>query len=356
VARPSLLKLSETGRRTLVEAAADSADAAFRDRCRAVLRLGGGSRLQEVANEFGVDRATGERWAARYRHRGVEGLRGPEHDARGRPPKLQVKHLSWLKQTVLTPPARLGYAFTTWTLPRLAEFLRQKTGIVVRPHYLGLLLHRMGIARRQPKHVLEGKRDEAAHDRAQAELKALKKGLGRMRGKVVISQDETEFHLYPHLVAIWSVVGSPQPEVRTPGKNQKRVLYGGLNLKTGHLTSHWASTKSGSHFIEYLGTLLRAYPGQKILMIADNGSFHHTQKVDAYVNAHRDRLEIWWLPPYCPDLNDIERTWRRLKASHASNFLFNSLDELVENVRKGIEELNATAMKIKRIIYCRLLR
>ncbi|MGH9431999.1 MAG: IS630 family transposase [Terriglobia bacterium] len=340
MARPSLLKLSEADQRALLQAAAGSPDAAFRDRCRAVLLLGQGSQLQEVANQFGVDRATIERWAARYRHRRVEGLRGPKHDARGRPPKLQVKHLRLLKQTVLTPPAKLGYAFTTWTLPRLAEFLKQKTGVVVRPHYLGLLLHRMGIARRRPKHVLEGKRDEVAHDHAKAELEALKSRLRRMQAKVVISQDETEFHLYPYLVAIWSVIGSPQPEVRTPGKNQKRVLYGGLNLKTGHLTTHWASTKSASHFIEYLETLLRVYPAQKILMIADNGSFHHTQKVDAYVNEHPDRLEIKWLPPYCPDLNDIERTWRRLKTSHASNFLFNSLDELVDNVRKGIEELN----------------
>jgi transposase len=342
MARPSLLKLSEAEQSALLQAASSSPDAGFRDRCRAVRLLGRGSRLQEVANQFGVDRATIERWASRYRHRGVEGLRGPKHDARGRPPKLQVKHLKLLRQTVLTPPAKLGYAFTTWTLPRLAEFLKQKTGVVVRPHYLGLLLHRMGIARRRPKHVLEGKRDEAAHDRTKTQLEALKRRLGRMKGKVVISQDETEFHLYPYLVAIWSVVGSPQPQVRTPGKNQKHVLYGGLNLKTGHLTGHWASTKSGSHFIEYLETLLRAYPDQKILMIADNGSFHHTQKVDVYVDEHRDRLEIQWLPPYCPDLNDIERTWRRLKASHASNFLFNSLDELVENVRKGIEELNAT--------------
>lgn len=344
MARPSLLRLSETDQRALLQAAASCPDADFRDACRAVLLLGTGSSLQAVGNQFGVHRATIERWAARYRHRGLEGLRGPERDARGRPPKLQVKHLKLLKQTVLTPPAKLGYAFTAWTLPRLADFLKQATGVGVRPHYLGFLLHRMGIARRWPKHVLEGKRDEVAHDLAKTELEALKKHLGRRRRTVVISQDETEFHLYPYLVAIWSVVGSPQPEVRTPGKNQKRVLYGGLNLKTGQLTSHWAATKSGSHFMEYLEILLHAYPDQKILMIADNGSFHHTQKVDAYVNQNRDRLEIKWLPPYCPDLNDIERTWRRLKASHASNFLFNSLDELVENVRKGIAELNATAV------------
>lgn len=344
MARPSLLKLSEADERQLLDAAAESPEAHFRDACRAVLSLARGLTRPQVAEEFRVHPATVGRWAARYRQRGLAGLRGPERDARGRPRRLQVEHLQLLRQTVLTPPRQLGYAFTAWTLPRLADFLKRQSGVTVQGHYLGRLLHRMGIARRRPKHVLEGKRDEAAHDRAKTELEALKKHLGRRKKTVVISQDETEFHLYPYLVAIWSVVGSPQPEVRTPGKNHKRVLYGGLNLKTGHLTSHWAATKSGAHFVEYLETLLHDYPDQKILMIADNGSFHHTLKVDAYVQEHRDRLEIKWLPPYCPDLNDIERTWRRLKASHASNFLFNSLDELVENVRKGIVELNATVV------------
>ncbi|HTS58742.1 MAG TPA: hypothetical protein VMH03_14430 [Terriglobales bacterium] len=54
----------------------------------------------------------------------------------------------------------------------------------------------------------------------------------------MISQDETAFHLYPYVLAIWSVVGSPQPQVRTHGNNQERVLCGGLNRKTGHLASH----------------------------------------------------------------------------------------------------------------------
>ncbi len=340
--RPSLLKLSRAEREELMEQAGKSADADFRDACRSVLLLDSGAPRELVAEQFGVHAATVGRWAARYRERGVEGLRGPEQDRRGRPRKLQVADLEFLKRTILVSPRRFGYAFTSWTLPRLARYLAEKREIAVRPHYLGLLLHRMGIGRKQPKHVLRGKRDEAAHAQAKEEVHRIKKNLGRLRKRVVISQDETEFHLYPYLVAIWCVVGSPQPEVPTPGKNQKRVLYGGLNLKTGRLTGHWAPSKSATHFVQYLEALLQAYPEKKILMIADNGSFHHTKKVDAYLEQHKHRLEVKWLPPYCPDLNDIERTWRRLKASHASNFLFNSLDELVQNVQRGIEEMNAT--------------
>lgn len=344
MARPSLLRLSAEDRQKLLDVASESAEPDFRDACRAIILLGGGAPRDVVAAQFGVHPATIGRWAANYRNRGIDGLQGPEEDSRGRPAKLDVRHLELLREIVLLPPRQLGYAFTSWTLPRLATVLYKRTGVSVRAHYLGLLLHRMGITRKRPKHVLQGKRDEAAHDRAKAELHRIKKNLGRMRKRVVISQDETEFHLYPYLVAIWSVVGTPQPEVTTPGKNQKRVLYGGLNLKTGQLTGHWAATKSGGHFIEFLEALMADYPNQNILMIADNGSFHHTQQVDKFLEKHKDRIEARWLPPYCPDLNDIERTWRRLKASHASNFLFNSLDELVANVQKGIREMNAKAL------------
>jgi hypothetical protein len=75
----------------------------------------------------------------------------------------------------------------------------------------------MGIARRRSKHVLKGKPDEVAHDHAQTELETIKKQMGRMRRKLVISQDETEFHLYRYLVAIWSTVPNPKwaPRART---------------------------------------------------------------------------------------------------------------------------------------------
>jgi transposase len=341
MARPTLLHLTDQHRQDLLAAAARTNDADFRDACRAILLLGSGQPRLEVAQHFGVHPATIGRWAATYRAYGVDGLHGPVVEHRGRPRKLTTEHLAQIKQAILTKPKDMGYAFTTWTLPRLAHYVETHLDVSVEPHYLGMLLHRMGLSLQRPKHVLRGKRDEAAHTAAKTELAALKDTLPT-ESRVIISQDEAEVHLYPYLVAIWCIVGAPQPEVPTPGKNAKRVVYGGLDLKTGHLTSYWAATKSGGHFVAFLEELLAAYPDRQILMITDNGSFHHTKKVAAFLEAHQDRLEVKWLPPYCPDLNDIERTWRKLKASHAANFLFNSLDELVENVQRGIDELNAT--------------
>jgi transposase len=344
MARPSLLQLSDADRDVLARVVGSTASADVRDACRAVLLIDTGVSRSTVGSQLGVHASTVGRWLARFRHRGIDGVRGPEKDTRGRPVRLTAEHLEILRNTVLTPPKEMGYAFTTWTLPRLATYLGDKTGVTAQPQYLGRLLHRMNLTRRRPKHVLIGKRDEQMHTDAKAELIAIKEGLP-VSEQVVISQDESEFHLFPYLALIWGVVGSPQPQVPTPGKNQKRVLYGGLNLRTGNLTTFWADTKSGTHFIEFLNVLLAAYPDQNILLIMDNGTFHHTKAVAAFLEAHQDKLQVKWLPPYCPDLNDIERTWRKLKVSHAANFLFNSLDELAENVQRGIEELNESIVK-----------
>lgn len=341
MARPSLLNLTDQLRQELLSTAAKTNDADYRDACRALLLLGSGQSRSEVATHFGVHVATIGRWSAAYRTRGLDGLRGPADDRRGRPPKLTTEHLMKIKDIVLTRPQELGFAFTVWTMPRLAKYVESHMDVSVEPHYLGMLLHRMGLALHRPKHVLRGKRDEQAHADAKVELATLKANLPT-EDRVIISQDEAEVHLYPYLVAIWCMVGAPQSEVTTPGKNAKRVVYGGLNLKTGHLTSYWASTKSGGHFIQFLEKLLLQYPDRSILMITDNGSFHHTKKVAAFLEAHQDILEVKWLPPYCPDLNDIERTWRKLKSSYAANFLFNSLDDLADNVQRGIDELNDT--------------
>lgn len=339
MARPSLLQLSDGDRDLLAREAARTTAANVRDACRAVLLIGSGQSRSSVGAQLGVHPATVGRWLARFRNRGIDGVRGPEKDTRGRPARLTAEHLDILRKTVLTSPKDLGYAFTVWTLPRLATYLLDKTGVTAQPEYIGRLLHRMRLTRRRPKHVLSGKRDDEMHSKAKSELAAIKEGLP-IAEQVVISQDESEFHLHPYLALIWSVIGSPQPQVQTPGKNQKRVLYGGLDLRTGKLTTSWADTKSGTHFIEFLEVLLSAYTDRDILLITDNGTFHHTKAVADFLETHQDKLQVKWLPPYCPDLNDIERTWRKLKRSHASNFLFNSLDDLVENVEHGIGELN----------------
>jgi hypothetical protein len=92
----------------------------------------------------------------------------------------------------------------------------------------------------------------------------------------LIYQDEMEIHRHPALTHMWAPVGQ-QPEVPAPGKNEKQVVYGGVNYKTGKLTYTLAATKCGAAFLLFLMVLIKQYMGKKIILVCDNGRFHHYQ-------------------------------------------------------------------------------
>jgi transposase len=86
--------------------------------------------------------------------------------------------------------------------------------------------------------------------------------------------------------------------------------------------------------------LVAAYAGRKIRLVCDNGRFHHTKAVQAWLKAHADQITVFWLPPYCPSLNLIERLWGHLKRTVLANVLFQTMDDLVAAFRQGVSRIN----------------
>jgi transposase len=138
---------------------------------------------------------------------------------------------------------------------------------------------------------------------------------------------------------MWARKGH-QPRVPAPGKNEKRVVYGGVDYATGRITYTVAATKSGAHFLAFLVALVAAYAGRRVRLVCDNGRFHTTKAVRAWLEANRDHIEVYWLPPYCPSLNLIERLWGHLKRTAIANVLFVTIDDLVRAFRKGVTRVN----------------
>ena len=105
------------------------------------------------------------------------------------------------------------------------------------------------------------------------------------------------------------------------------------------LTYTLADSKCGGSFLAFLVTLLLAYAGKKIRLVCDNGRFHTTKAVQAFLEEHREQIEVYWLPPYCPSLNLIERLWGHLKRTVIANVLYATLNDLVAAFRKGARRL-----------------
>jgi transposase len=163
--------------------------------------------------------------------------------------------------------------------------------------------------------------------------------------EALVFQDEMEIHLHPTLTQMWGPVGQ-QPQIPSPGKNKKRVVYGGVDYKSGKIVYTVAQTKSGRNFLVFLMVLIAAYAGRKIHLVCDNGRFHQTKTVRQWLRMHRDQIEVFWLPAYCPSLNMIERLWGHLKRTVLANVLFAGMEDLVAAFRRGLAGVNGHRNKM----------
>ena len=65
-------------------------------------------------------------------------------------------------------------------------------------------------------------------------------------------------------------------------------------------------------FIEQLLPLCGRWLELKSVLIVDNASFHHTERIEQ--NCYDAGVKLVYLPPYSPDLNPIEAFFTELKA------------------------------------------
>lgn len=78
--------------------------------------------------------------------------------------------------------------------------------------------------------------------------------------------------------------------------------------------------------------------GGPIVLVWDNLNTHLTAGMRRYI-ADRDRLTVFQLPPYAPDLNPVEGVWSVLRRTTMANRAFADPDDLITAVRRGLHQL-----------------
>ena len=124
-------------------------------------------------------------------------------------------------------------------------------------------------------------------------------------------------------------------------------MLGSFDHLTRQLIVHTSPTKRSSDFVAHLEQLDRLYgpkPGQPIkpvVLVEDNGPIHTSKLSLAALAARAHWLIVEWLPKYAPELNDIERVWRDLKAHHLAHQTFADAGALDHAIHQAVGALNA---------------
>lgn len=131
------------------------------------------------------------------------------------------------------------------------------------------------------------------------------------------------------------MAGKRQKNTKSISSNtgRKRInIIGALNPVNFSATSFITETNCDKEAIKQLLAEARdEYPGNKTIYIfLDNARYNYNREVNE--KAKELNIKLKFLPPYCPNLNLIERLWKFLKKKVRKNHHYKTFKEFKEAI------------------------
>ncbi len=126
-----------------------SEESRYDHRLHGLLLVTTGQSCREVAQLFGEDGTTVQRWVRRFEQGGLDALR--EGERSGRPATLEAKDWRRLQVDLRKEPREFGLAATLWDGPILSEHLRRRFGVELGVRQCQRLFRQLGFRLRKPR-------------------------------------------------------------------------------------------------------------------------------------------------------------------------------------------------------------
>jgi transposase len=332
------LRLGRRERRVLAAKRDQTTDAATYRRLVGLLALADGQPASAVAEWLGVARQSLYNWVSRYLRTGRPSAL-QTHPHPGRPPLWNEGCEIVLRASFHQSPEAFGYPAVNWTVGLLQHQLGRCVGQNLAEDTVRGHLHRSGYVWKRPRYVLKPDPQRGAKKRR------LREWFWQLPERsVVLFEDETDMVLFPKLQAGWALRGEPARVVLC-GANARRVVFGALNIMTGHRLFLSTRRQRAVEFQEFLRLVHAHYRGWRVALILDEDSSHTAKATQAL--AEELHIELQWLPVRAPELNPLERLWRDGKKRLLANRQYASIEEQTERFKSDLVGLSPQEALIK---------
>ncbi|MBF0437416.1 MAG: IS630 family transposase [Magnetococcales bacterium] len=278
-------------------------------RIRAVRQVEAGESPEVVIKTLGFHRSCIYEWIAKYREGGIDALRS--RLAPGKTPKLNGKHLKWLYTTIVsTNPLQLCFPFALWTCGMVRELIRRDLGVSLSECQVSRVLHKLGLSPQKPVRKAWQRNDSLVDRWRQEEFPAIQEQ-AKLEGASILFADESAVRSDFHSGTTWAPIGQT-PVVKTTGTRFKVNLISAIDGRGSMRFMAFEENFTADVFINFLKRLMHN-ADKPIFLILDGHSVHNSSKVRKYVKSTEGKLELFFLPPYSPNLNPAEHVWNYLK-------------------------------------------
>ena len=164
--------------------------------------------------------------------------------------------------------------------------------------------------------------------------------------------DEVHFQQHGSRCRMWV-----PPEMKDPvcyhAPTRKSIsFFGAVRLRDGKLVMSrpegMFDAQTCWQFLRKLEGIARR-TGRKAVVISDNARYHHASLHEGWRNEVADHFSLYFLPPYSPQLNPIERVWKLIRRCCLHNRYFHELIDVVRALEPRLHDWSRPNSTLRRL-------
>lgn len=304
-----------------------------------------GLTWKEIARVVGVNVGTVLNWSRRYATEGVGGLVSKTRGRRFLSGRTLTLAQEWQLRSMIVGqnPSQMSLPFALWNRRAVMELVKVLFDIDMPIRTVGEYLLRWGYTPQRPmKRALEQSplKVEQWINETYPQIMARAK----TEGATIYWGDETAVAEDGHWLRGYAPMGQT-PVLAAPSKRHGLTMISAISNQGLVRFEFIEGAMNTDLMIGFLQGLI-ADSTRKVFLILDNLRVHHAKLVTEWLQEHQEEIEVFYLPPYSPELNPDEYLNREFKTRLRLSDRAQSKSALLEKANAFMEFLKETPQRV----------
>lgn len=258
---------------------------------------------QQAAEIFDLSKSAVDKIWTRYKQSGKRGLISRKRGVcEGK--KISGKQAAEVRNLIKDKmPDQLKLPFGLWTREAVQQLIADRYGIELSRWQVGRYLKTWGYTPQKPIQKAFEQKPEKVKKWLKEEFPSIKDRAKKEKA-IIYFGDETGMRSDHQAGRSYAPRGQT-PVIKKTGQRFSLNMISAISNR-GHLQFMIIDGRFNSMvFLLFLKRLIK-YSRQKVYFITDGHPAHKTQQLNAWLLENRKRIEVFFLPPYSPELNPQE--------------------------------------------------
>ena len=303
---------------------------------------------KQAAEIFGLtERGVNKIWA-RYRAGGKRALGNKKRGVKGgiKLKKAQAYKVRQLLKDKL--PEQLKLPFGLWTRESVQQLILQEFGIELSRWQVGRYLNKWGYTPQKPIKKAFEQKPEQVKKWLEEEYPAIESRAKEEKATIYFG-DETGCRSDHQAGKSYAPKGKT-PVVKATGKRYTVNMISAISNR-GHLQFMLMDKGFNSAVFKLFLQLMIKYSKKKIFFITDNHPAHKTIKLNQWLEDNKDRIEVFFIPPYSPELNPQEYLNQDLKTNIIGKKRAINKEQLKDNISEFMNKRKQDKPQVKKYFH-----